>query len=174
MEDIAEQAGVTKPIVYDHFGSKDGLVAAVVMRAGAILGEAVLGAVAAAASPEQAVAEGLTAYFRFIEERRTSLHSLLSEGVAPGTEAAAALERVRGQQADMIAALLLEHSEQATPAEAQLYAQIVVGATERLATRPGVTEPPSVEILTRHVMDVIWCGFAALRDGRRWDPAVGG
>jgi AcrR family transcriptional regulator len=175
MEDIAEHAGVTKPIVYDHFRSKDGLVAAVVLRAGAVLREAVLAAVTEAESPELAVADGLTAYFRFIEERRTSLHSLLTEGVVSGTEAAAALEQVRNQQAEMIATLLLQYSERSTSEQAQLYAQIVVGATERLATRPegaapGTTEPPSVEVLTRHVMDVIWCGFDNLRDGRRWSP----
>jgi AcrR family transcriptional regulator len=170
MEEIAERAGVTKPIVYDHFGSKDGLVAAVVIRAGKVLGEAVLAAVTSTDDPEQSVAEGLRAYFRFIEERRTSLHSLLSEGVAPGTEAAAALEKVRDQQAEMIAALLVEHSQGDATAEAAVYAQIVLGATERLATRPGTTETPTVEALTRSVMDVIWCGFATLRDGTRWEP----
>jgi AcrR family transcriptional regulator len=171
MEEIAERAGVTKPIVYDHFGSKDGLIAAVVIRAGAILAEAVIAAVTSSDDPEQSVAEGLRAYFRFIEERRTSLHSLLTEGVAPGTEAAAALEQVRDQQAQLIAALLLEHSQDGAAEDAAIYAQIVVGATERLATRPGTTEPPTVEALTRSVMDVIWCGFAALRDGTRWQPS---
>jgi len=173
MEDIAERAGVTKPIVYDHFGSKDGLVAAVVVRAGAVLGEAVLAAVTSTEDPEQSVAEGLRAYFRFIEERRSGLHSLLTEGVAPGTDAAAALEKVRNQQAEMIATLLLEHSEDGAAEAAAIYAQIVVGATERLATRPGTAEPPSVETLTRSVMDVIWCGFATLRDGTRWEPSAG-
>ena len=168
MEEIAERAGVTKPIVYDHFRSKDGLVAAVVLRAGTVLGEVVLAAVTSTEDPEQSVAVGLRAYFRFIEERRTALHSLLTEGVTPGTEAAAALERVRNTQAEMIAALLLEHSQDGAAEQAAIYAQIVVGATERLATRPGTDEPPSVETLTRSVMDVIWCGFATLRDGTRW------
>jgi hypothetical protein len=70
----------------------------------------------------------------------------------------------------MIAALLLEHSPDGAAEEAAVYAQIVVGATERLATRPGTSSPPTVEALTRSVMDVIWCGFATLRDGTRWEP----
>lgn len=179
MDEVAERAGVTKPILYDHFGSKDGLVAAVVLRAGQVLGDVVLDAVSAAASPEQALACGVRAYFEFIEERRTGLHSLLSEGVAPGTEAAAALERVREQQAELIARLLVEHTasaetERSAPSIAEragIYAQIVVGATERLATRPGPDQAHSVDDLTAHVMDVIWCGFATLRDGTRWQPA---
>lgn len=170
MEEIAERAGVTKPIVYDHFGSKDGLIAAVVLHAGGVLREAVVEAVAKAPATEQALADGLRAYFSFIEERRTSLHSLLTEGVAPGTASAAALEQVRDQQADLIAGLLLQHTDGAGSEQARLYAQIVIGATERLATRPSTAGPEPVEVLTRHVMDVIWTGFAALRNGVRWEP----
>src|ERR1700733_5250959 len=54
MEDIADRAGVTKPVVYDHFGSKDRLVAAVVLRAGGILADSVVAAGGAGSSPEQA------------------------------------------------------------------------------------------------------------------------
>jgi AcrR family transcriptional regulator len=170
MEDVAEAAGVTKPIVYDHFGSKDRLLAAVILRAGSVLSETILAAVSVASSPEAAISSGLRAYFEFIEERRSGLHSLLTEGVAPGSEAAAALETVRDQQAEMIAALLLEQTDGQDLPQAQLYAQIVVGATERLATRPGLSAAPSVDVLTHHVMDVIWCGFDTLRDGTRWEP----
>jgi AcrR family transcriptional regulator len=172
MEEIAEAAGVTKPILYDHFGSKDRLIAAVVERAGTTLGEVVVEAIGDAADPEASIALGLHAYFTFIEERRTGLHSLLTEGVAPGSEAAAALEAVRDQQAQMIAALLLQHGgADADLAQAQIYSQIVIGATERLATRPGTDTTPSVDELTRHVMDVIWLGFNTLRDGKRWEPS---
>jgi AcrR family transcriptional regulator len=171
MADIAGAAGITKPVLYDHFGSKDRLLAAVILRAGSVLRDAVLAAVTTAATPEDALARGLRAYFGFIEERRSGLHSLLTEGVPPGSEAAAALETVRDQQANMIAELLSAQSETTDPAAAHLYAQIVIGATERLATRPGTTPTASVEILTRHVMDVIWCGFATLRSGDHWEPA---
>ena len=32
MDDIAQRAGISKPIVYEHFGSKEGLYAAIVER----------------------------------------------------------------------------------------------------------------------------------------------
>jgi AcrR family transcriptional regulator len=172
MDDIADRAGVTKPILYDHYGSKDRLVAAVIMRAGGVLSDAILAAVSSSTSSEDAVARGLQAYFEFIEARRSGLHSLLTEGVVPGSDAAIALEAVRDQQAEMIAALLLEQSDEPVAEQAKIYAQIVIGATERLATRPGLDGSPSVEDLTRHVMDVIWCGFGTLRDGTRWEPGA--
>jgi AcrR family transcriptional regulator len=170
MEEIAERAGVTKPVLYDHFGSKDGLLAAVVLRAGEELAAATLEAVDAAAGPEQALASGLRAYFRFIERRRASWLSLLTEAGIPGSAAAAALERVRDGQAELIAELLSADVPGCDLPRARLYAQVVVGACERLATRPG-PQSPSVDTLTAHVMDVIWGGFAAIRDGRRWGAA---
>jgi AcrR family transcriptional regulator len=169
MAEIADRAGVTKPVLYDHFGSKDGLLAAVVLRAGEELAAATVEAVDAAAGPEQALASGLRAYFSFIERRRASWLSLLTEAGVPGSAAAAALERVRDGQAELIAELLSADVPGCDLPRARLYAQIVVGACERLATRPG-PQPPSVGTLTAHVMDVIWGGFGAIRDGRRWAP----
>jgi AcrR family transcriptional regulator len=170
MEEIAERAGVTKPVLYDHFGSKDGLLAAVVLRAGDELAAATLEAVDAATGPEDALACGLRAYFRFIDRRRASWLSLLTEAGVPGSAAALALERVRDGQAELIAELLSADVPGCDLPRARLYAQVVVGACERLATRPG-PQLPTVDTLTAHVMDVIWGGFGAIRDGRRWQPA---
>jgi AcrR family transcriptional regulator len=171
MEEIAERAGITKPVLYDHFGSKDGLLAAVVLRSGEELAAATLQAVNSASGPEDALASGLRAYFRFIERRRASWLSLLAEAGVPGSAAAAALEQVRDGQAELIATLMSADVPDCDLPRARLYAQVVVGASERLVTRPG-TEHSSVDVLTRHMMDVIWAGFGAVRDGRRWaDPA---
>jgi AcrR family transcriptional regulator len=167
MDEIAERAGVTKPVVYDHFGSKDGLVAALVLRAGADLATTVLEAVTAAGDPESALAAGLAAYFQFMQDRRTSWSSLLSETAALTSAAAAALEQVRDQQAEVIARLVTADVPGCDLARARRYAQVVVGASERLATRPGAS-PPSVAVLTQTMMDVIWCGFTGVRDGNRW------
>jgi AcrR family transcriptional regulator len=168
MEEIAERAGVTKPVLYDHFGSKDGLLAAVVLRAGEELAAATLQAVDAATGPQDALASGLRAYFTFIDRRRASWLSLLTEAGVPGSAAAASLETVRDRQAELIAQLLSVDVPGCDLLRARLYAQVVVGACERLATRSG--PDASVDTLTQHVMDVIWGGFGAIRDGLRWEP----
>jgi AcrR family transcriptional regulator len=169
MEEIADRAGVTKPVLYDHFGSKDGLLAAVVLRAGEELAATTLAAVDAASGPQQALASGLRAYFSFIDRRRASWQSLLTEAGIPGSAAAASLESVRDGQAELIAQLLSVDVPGCDLPRARLYAQVVVGACERLATRSG-PDAPSVDTLTEHVMDVIWAGFGAIREGRRWVP----
>jgi hypothetical protein len=77
---------------------------------------------------------------------------------------------VRDGQAELIAELLSADVPGCDLPRARLYAQVVVGACERLATQPG-QQPPDVDTLTAHVMDVIWGGFAAIREGQRWASA---
>lgn len=167
MDDVAAAAGVTKPVVYDHFGSKDGLVAALVEAAGHELAAAVMTSRIAATNPEDALARGLRAYFRFMRTRRKSWTSLLTETAGATAGAAAALERVRDEQAELIARLLADDVAGCDLRRARWYAQIVVGASERLATRPGAA---SVETLTRHMMDILWLGLDEVREGGRWQP----
>ena len=167
MDEIAERAGITKPVLYDHFGSKDGLLAAVIARAGAELGAAVEGAVSGAQAADEALAEGLRAYFIFMQKHRAAWLALLNE-TATNSAGARALEQIRQERAQFIAALIVAEVPGADMTRAMTYAQAVIGACERLATAPELEEQPSAETLTSHLMDVIWLGFAAVRAGRRW------
>jgi AcrR family transcriptional regulator len=167
MEEIADRAGVTKPILYDHFGSKDGLLAAVIARAGSDLGAAVEGAVAGAEGPEDAFARGLHAYFSFMEQHRAAWMALLTE-TSTNSEAAEALEGIRQERARFIAELIVAEVEGSDAATATTYAQVVIGACERLATAPQRGAASSPDALTSRLMDVIWLGFQAIRSGERW------
>lgn len=166
MDEIAGRAGVTKPILYDHFGSKDGLLAAVIARAGADLGRAVERAVADARDADDALARGLRAYFTFMEEHRAAWLALLNE-TATNSAGAKALEDIRRERASFIAALIAAEVPGSEPTRAMIYAQAVTGACERLATAPE-GEGLSADKLTSYLMDVIWLGFAAVRRGERW------
>ena len=166
MDDIAARAGVTKPILYDHFGSKDGLLAAVIARAGAELGDAVEGAVADANDADEALARGLRAYFSFMEQHRSAWLALLNE-TATNSAGAGALEQIRRERATFIAALIAAEVPDTDPKRAMTYAQAVIGACERLATAPE-GEALSPDELTSYLMDVIWLGFGAVRKGERW------
>src|SRR5688572_11080546 len=68
IEQIARAAGVSRPIVYEHFGSKDGIYLACLRRARAQLDEALAAAVAEADGIEERLAAGVAACFRFIEQ----------------------------------------------------------------------------------------------------------
>ena len=160
MDDVADAAGVTKPVLYDHFGSKDGLLAAVIERSGQQMLDATTGAVQGL-DPETALRHGLTAFFRYVDEHAGAWTLLLRE-VAPGTPAAAAVDRIRAVQVDVIAALIGLHLDPPDPVRAGVYAHVVSGAAERLSTVRLTETKITPEEAANLLMDALWTGFAAL------------
>jgi AcrR family transcriptional regulator len=68
MDELAAEAGITKPILYSHFGDKAGLVAALSERVAEQLNHAILRALTTQhTEPRQAVASTIAAFCSFIE-----------------------------------------------------------------------------------------------------------
>jgi AcrR family transcriptional regulator len=160
MDDVAEGAGVTKPVLYDHFGSKDGLLAAVVERSGQQMLDATTGAIGGL-EPRAALLAGLTGYFRFVDDHAGAWTLLLRE-VAPGTPSAEAVDRIRQVQVDVIAALIGDYLPVPDPVRAGTYAHVVSGAAERLSTVRLTGRRTTPEDAAGLLMDVLWKGFATL------------
>lgn len=70
MDELAERAGVSKPVVYDLFGSKEGVVVAVIEAMGIELAGAIAESVAGREDPEDLLRAGSLAFFHFVETRR--------------------------------------------------------------------------------------------------------
>ncbi len=160
MDTVAERVGVTKPVLYTHFGSKEGLLLACIGRARAELLDATATAAAAARTPEEMLRRGTRAFFDYLDARAPAWTLLYSEaGVA-----AEALEQVRAQQTEFIAGLLAAQVPGADHAHLVGWAQVIVGACERLAVWRGQLEPAarvSSEQATEYLMDLAWSGLAA-------------
>src|ERR1700716_2081035 len=75
IEDLCRAAGVSRPIVYEHFGSKDGIYLACVRRIRAEFEEAMLGASAGGNDLATTLERGADAFFSILERdpRRWSL-----------------------------------------------------------------------------------------------------
>ncbi len=165
MDEIAEHVGVTKPLIYDYFGSKEGLLAATIERARHQLLDAVITAWAEdpAASARQRVRGVITAFFRFIDDHEQAFALLRTEGSLIG-EAAASVERIRQQTAKALAegiAMLPEFAQ--LPAERVVpLVEVVIGGVERLAVyrseHPGLSSEDAAEL----VVTTTWDGLASL------------
>jgi len=70
MDEIADHAGVSKPVLYTHFESKDGLYAATLRRAGQLLTERVRASAAPDLSAEQRMWAGIVAFVDVVSEHR--------------------------------------------------------------------------------------------------------
>jgi AcrR family transcriptional regulator len=158
MDAVAERVGVTKPVVYTHFGSKEGLLLACLARARAELLDVTTAAAASTDSPEEMLRRGTLAFFRYVEDR-PAWSLLCAESAVAGE----ALEGIRAQQTDFIAGLLAEWAPDASAQQLTGWAHVIVGACERLAiwraSDPAVTAGQATEYL----MDLAWTGLAAAR-----------
>jgi AcrR family transcriptional regulator len=172
MDDIAARAGVSKPLVYQYYGSKDGMFVACLSRLRAQLLESVTGAVMAAADVERAMYDGLAQWFRFLDEHPRAWAVMVDEGMLTAGPAAEAADQVRADFVDLIAAMVrlnLPAERETSEAEIQVVAQAISGATERLAvwrSRNDGNPPP--EEVAETLMNVFWIGLRSVRDGESW------
>ncbi|WP_447006024.1 TetR/AcrR family transcriptional regulator [Saccharothrix isguenensis] len=161
MDEIAERVGVSKPMLYEYFGSKEGLLIGCIRRARAELLDRTQRAITGADGPEDVLRLGLMAFFEFIAEHKQSWSLLRQEAAITVPSAVEEVEGIRRQQTDLIAAVIGSFDSDVNPVEAEAFAEIVVGATERLALwcerRPDV----GPALATGYVMDVVWRGVAS-------------
>ncbi|HEX4246588.1 MAG TPA: helix-turn-helix domain-containing protein [Pseudonocardia sp.] len=161
MDAVAERVGVTKPVLYDHFGSKEGLLLACIARARTELLEVTTAAAASATSPEDMVRRGFRAFFDFLDSKGAAATLLYEEAATPAGTAAEALEGIRNQQTDFVTGLLRAQTPGADPRRVEGYAQVIVGASERLALWRARRGDVSAEQATEYLMDLVWPGLAA-------------
>jgi len=156
MDAVAERVGVTKPVLYTHFGSKEGLLLACLTRARDELLELTSAAALSASGPEDMLRRGIRAFFDYLDAQGPAWMLLYSEPTI-GPEA---LERVRGQQTALIGALLAAQAPDTDPQRLAGWAQVIVGACERLALWRGSRPRVSAAEATEYLMDLAWTGLA--------------
>lgn len=106
IEDIARTAGVTRPVVYDHFGSKEGIYLACVRRARAELERLINEAASDKDDAGEALWGGINAYFEFVERHGRAWDVLFGQGSAVAGPAAEEVMRQRFATVHGIAELL--------------------------------------------------------------------
>ena len=173
---IAEASGITKPMIYAYFGSKEGLYRACMQRARARLLTALRDGVDTTAAPDQQLWHGLLAVFTFVERERDSWAILLGEvtqGTGPFAQDGAA---VRRELSSLIAELLrraaaAEGLDAAALAISDQLARALMGAGESLAVWWAEHPEEPVERIALVLMNFAWNGLGGLSEGRTWTPA---
>jgi len=160
MDEVAELAGVTKPVLYDHFGSKDGLLVACIAKGRRELHDETVRAVTAVEDPRELLRAGLRAFFAFVDLRGRAWAELLSENAVSG-DAADGLEQGRQDQAALTASLLAGVLPDVGPDLLALHAQAVNGASERVAAWWRTCPNLGVDEVTDTVTDLLWPGLEA-------------
>ena len=82
MNEVAEAAGVTKPVLYQHFESKRELYQALLDEVGARMLTAIVTATADAPDGRSKTEIGFRAYFRWVAEDHVGVHAAVRQRVA--------------------------------------------------------------------------------------------
>jgi AcrR family transcriptional regulator len=159
MDEVAERVGVSKPMIYEYFGSKEGLFVACIRAARAELLNVTLRSVEGVGSAEEALRRGLTAFFAFTDSHRRSWKLLQAEAAVAGPDAVAEIEAVRQQQTAVNATLFESFLPDLPRHELEANAEMVVGACERLALWYVQRDDVSADAAAELVMRLLWFGL---------------
>lgn len=161
MDQVAEAAGVTKPVLYQHFTSKRALYLELVDDVADRLEDAVVKATADAASPRQQVENGFRAYFRFVTEHRDAFRLLFTADSRRDRDLTDAVVRVEETFAGTIAALI--EVEGLSEDDRLLLARGIVGIAEVTSRHALVGPSPDPDALARRVAGLAWAGLRGIR-----------
>ncbi|WP_101622474.1 TetR family transcriptional regulator [Bifidobacterium parmae] len=163
VEEIASTAKVSKPIVYEHFGGKEGLYAVIVDREM----QALTAALTAALDdpdmhPRQIVERTALALLTYIEENAEGFQVLSRD--SPSTDPSGSFSSLLGDISMRVEDLLTAtfKRQKLSPKGVPYYAQMLVGMTvftgQYWADRPKVSK----EQLAAYIVDLAWHGLSRL------------
>lgn len=162
MDDIAAAAGVTKPVLYQHFPSKRALYIELLDDVGHQLLRELAEATGAATTGRERVEAGFAAYFRFVTSNEAAFRVLFGAAARNDPEFAEVVERVLDETADAISQLI---EIEGTPEHRRVLAHALIGiaeATSRDAlTDDGAALDPA--LLARWVSELAWFGLRGIR-----------
>lgn len=127
MNDVADAAGVTKPVLYQHFASKRELYIAALETAGGQMIDAIRTATQTAPSGREKTTSGMIAYFRWVMAHPESFLLLFGSGTRRDEEFAAVSARIEGTTAEMIAPLIAADVD---IAQQRVLAHALIGMSE--------------------------------------------
>ncbi|MBO4159644.1 MULTISPECIES: TetR/AcrR family transcriptional regulator [Micromonospora] len=173
MDEIAEDAGISKPMVYAYLGTKEELFIACLHRETARMMLAIAGAAAPDLPPDQRLWRGLRAFFGFVGAHRDGWAVLYRQarGSQPfATELAAMRARLVEVVAGMLDHALRARGREVAATELEVVAYALVGASESLADWLADHPEAEPEKTATRMMNVAWLGAAQLLDGVTWRP----
>lgn len=176
MDDIASASGITKPMLYAYFGSKEALFVRCQRESGVELREILARAGAAPdLPPSERLWRALLGVFEFIDEHRDGWAVYHASGPGTGGPIDASAARARKEFAGLVAELLSENAEeQGMASELRPHLEALAHALTGAAIGLSVwwldhsDEPRELQAL--RLMNLVWMGLGDLLEGRLFLP----
>jgi AcrR family transcriptional regulator len=157
IDEIAQAAGISKALIYEHFPSKKELHASLLARHVDDIFGALQRSVAASEPGEESLRAGVDAFFGWVEENGDAFRLLFRDVFE--RDVAEILTRLQSQATAGVAALLAPDPDSEQRLATVTFAQLLSGAVQSLAI--WWQDHPEVErrYLVERVMDLAWRGL---------------
>ena len=162
LEEIAERAGVSRPILYSHFGDKQGLFEAVVGMQIAMVESVVIEALALPGEPRELVERGMRAFFTYVREHPDG-HAVLTRD-APvhlsDSGLGVMLDGMTSKITQVIESQIV--ALESDPGPAPIYANALIGIGVHVGR--WWRDHPDVPLgdVTAQTTEMIWNGFGGV------------
>ena len=162
VEEIAARAEVSKPVVYEHFGGKEGVYAVVVDREVQALTAALTGALAEGGHPKVLVERTALALLGYIEASEDGFRILVRD--SPVAQATGTFSSLIGDVATQVEHILAEQfrSNGLDPKAAPLYAQMLVGMVALTGQYWLDARSPRKTEVAAHLVNLAWNGLSGM------------
>ena len=177
VDEIAESAGVSKPLVYLYLESKEGLFLACLHREEQRLVARFQGAAeAAGATSELRLWAGMHAFFDFVAAHRDSWAVLHRQAPDLGASIAEEISRVRRSILDEVRTLVIDgiavspRPAHLGDADADFVAHALVGAADSLTDWMERHPDETSDRVTLRLMGMMWVGMRQVLGGEVWVP----
>jgi len=161
VEEIAAKAGVSKPVVYEHFGGKEGLYAVVVDREMARLLDGVTGALTGG-HPRELLEQAAFALLDYIENHADGFRILVRDsGVGTSTGTFASLISDIATQVEHILGSEFK-ARGFDPKFAPMYSQMLVGMVALTGQWWLDARRPKKAEVAAHLVNLSWNGLSGL------------
>jgi AcrR family transcriptional regulator len=163
MDEIAEAAGVTKPVLYQHFPSKRALYVELLEETGRQLLSLLAEATGRAATGRERVELGFRAYFRFAVGDRASFRLLFGTSIRNDPEFARIVEEILQAVAETVSTLI--EIPTTDNQQRMILANALIGMGESVSRR--ALQGPEREVdgdqLAHWIAEFAWFGLRGVR-----------
>ena len=161
LDDIAQAAGISKALIYEHFTSKRELHAELVNAHVKEIFRRLEANAETGTSGEERLRGGIDAFLSFVEEHREAWRALFRDAADP--EVGDVIERVQAQATAVIAALIAADPDAPRESEQgiEMHAALLSGAVQSLANWWHDHQDVPRAVLVERTMDFCWVGIRA-------------
>lgn len=180
MDEIAEAASISKPMLYSYLGSKQAIYRTCIVDAASTLSAQVAEAAGASEDPQRQLFDGIRCFYVFVQDypkEWTLLHQAVT-AASLGQEGSDRIAVDMGRQlqaslVDMTAQLMRSAAaerglSERRMAEIDSMAVGVIATSQALAQWWESHRDQTPALMAERVMNLLWHGLAGLLQGTRW------